>query len=301
MPHRNIRSRRLTTAAAISIVAGSLFSTAAMAGDNTASQHAPTVAPSDGVRRGGSLVVADPPQQPSDRAFVPRMRAHVEGSLTADSERVWVGPPVPRSVAIEVDGRELFLLDPVEGGHVALYRDPYGGKSCTLGGRENCRFLARFYADDEETPRWSVDLGPLMSGPRNLELQDLRYADGVLYFNDACASYSVQAKGKCSSLIAWDSATQKVLWRTKPLTSNGRFLVYGELLISGYGFTDEPDWVFLVSRKDGRVLAKRRLKKAHETLSVEGDVLEVGVYDSPPKRFRLVGLDGKRPRMQPIR
>ncbi len=277
-----------------------LFCVSARAGDNDAVHHEPTVAPAPDLRRGGSLVVSDPPRAPSRPDFVPRMRTHVDGALSAGNERVWVGPPVPRAVELEVGGRELFLLDPVEGGHLAFYREPYGGKSCTLQTRANCGYLARFYGDDGDGPRWSLDLGTVMSRPSDLEVQDLRYADGVLYFNEACASYSRQAKGRCASLIAWDPATQQVLWRTKPLTSNGRFLVHGELLISGYGFTGEPDAVFLVSRATGRVLSKQRLRTAHETLAVDGDVLSVVEYSGKTRRFRLVGLGTKRPRMQPI-
>lgn len=299
--HRKNMPHAVRVAAFYLIAFPYLFCAPARAGDNSASQHTPTPPPESGVRRGGTLVVSDPPQAPAQRGYVTRMRTHIEGGLAMGAERVWVGPPVPASVAIEVDGLELFLLDHVEGGLLAFYREPYDGKSCQLRTRGNCDTLARFYADDEAEPRWSLEIAPLMSRPTDLEVHDLRYADGVLYFNEACASYSSQAKGKCSSLIAWDSATRKVLWRSKPLTSNGRFLVHGDTLISGYGFTNERDAIFVVSRKDGRVLAKQRLRTAHETLAVEGDVLTVVESAGRTRRFRLGGVGTKGPKLQAIR
>ena len=33
-------------------------------------------------------------------------------------------------------------------------------------------------------------------------LKNVRYDGGVLYFNEACQSYSKEAQGKCSSIVA---------------------------------------------------------------------------------------------------
>jgi hypothetical protein len=287
---------------ALALAALASAGTSAVAADAPAPGQLPVASDAPPGRRvGGGTVYSNPPPAPTELGFVPRMRAHIEGPLSLGNPRVWVGPPVPDAVAVEVDGLELFLLDAADGGHLALYREPYGGKSCTLDAALNCRFLARFYPDGAASEAWSLPLNSVMSRRANLEVQDLRLADGVLYFNEACASYSKDARGKCSALVAWDAATQKVLWRTKPLTSNGRFLVAGDLLVAGYGFTKEKDWLFVVSRKDGRVVAKQRLKTAHETLTLDDDVLEVSLYSGDPVRFRLVGRDTKRPKLVPIR
>ncbi len=182
------------------------------------------------------------------------MRAHVEGALSRGSPRVWVGRDVPPFVLVQGGTRELFLLDQAPDGFVGLYRDPYGASSCRLDGDANCSFGAALFECSGKT-RWLFALDPFLSRKDHLEIQDMRYADGVLYFNEACQSYSREAQGKCSSLVAVEPLTKTLLWRTRPLVSNATFLVAGRYLITGYGFTAEPDALFLVRRSDGKIMS----------------------------------------------
>ena len=55
-----------------------------------------------------------------------------------------------------------------------------------------------------------------------------------------------------------DWSTGKELWRTGFKTSNNVFLVHGDYIIGGYGFTAEPVNVF--RKRDGRLLHKQALK-----------------------------------------
>lgn len=196
------------------------------------------------------------------------MRTHVEGTLTAGSQRIWSGPRVPMYVPLAVDTMELFLLDPVpENEFVALYRDPYGSSSCTLGGVANCLFAAALFRQNGKLA-WVMDLNDFMSRGDHLEVQDMRYDSGVLYFNEACASYSKNASGRCSSLLALDPVASRVLWRSAPLTSNNEFMVVNaRYLLTGYGFSGEPKHLFLLRRSDGATVSKATLSSAHSILS----------------------------------
>lgn len=184
---------------------------------------------------------------------------------------------VPRSL----DGMELYIADPAEGGWVAFYRDPLSvGK---LG--PNARFRAvRFGADGAR--RWDVELNPLLSRTDQLEIQDIRYADGRLYFNEACQSYSRDAGGRCSSLVSVDPVRRAVEWRTPPLTSNNVLLVRGPYIVAGYGFTAEADRLVLVDRATGRVLDQKPLDSGHTYLEFAGDTLVV-VTVNRVHRFRI--------------
>ena len=226
------------------------------------------------------------------------MRAHVEGALSRGSPRVWVGRDVPPFVLVQGGTRELFLLDQAPDGFVGLYRDPYGASSCRLDGDANCSFGAALFECSGKT-RWLFALDPFLSRKDHLEIQDMRYADGVLYFNEACQSYSREAQGKCSSLVAVEPLTKTLLWRTRPLVSNATFLVAGRYLITGYGFTAEPDALFLVRRSDGKIMSSTPIPTAHSTLDLAPDgVLTVGTHNANPAlRFRAEGLDGERPRL----
>lgn len=225
-----------------------------------------------------------------------RLRSHVTGSLAADPRgmrgRAWNGDEVPSFVPQTLGTLELFLLDAADAGYLAFYREPYDLQSCRLSGATNCAYEVRHY-DPRGGEKWRLPLNTLLSRPDHLEIQDIRLAGGVLYFNEACQSYSQGAGGQCSSLVAVDPVARRVLWRTAPLVSNGRFVVRGCYLVAGYGFTAEPDHVSLVSRTNGQVLQEIPLASAPEKMTLAGrDQLDVEIYSGAVGRFRLEGFDG---------
>ena len=273
---------------------------AAVAGEGDAWQPPQPAGRAPAVRTAGDLRVDSPPAK-SRAPFHGRMRTHVDGALSAGSARVWIGPEVPTYVHLKVGATELFLLDEAgDEGHIAFYRAPYGSGSCTLGGHENCAYGAALF-DRQGKVAWSVDLGKLLSRPDQLEIQDVRYAGGVLYFNEACQSYSREAGGRCSSLVAYDPRKREVVWRTPPLVSNNELLVVGDYLLAGYGFTGEPDHIEIVRRADGKIMQRRPMPAAHESFTVlPGGVVVVRYYYEKTMRLRMVGFDGPAPRLEPI-
>lgn len=169
------------------------------------------------------------------------------------------------------DGMELFIADETPDGWLALYRTPLA----QMQGSRNPRFRAVLRLAPDAI-MWDLDLTPLLSRPDHLEIQDVRYADGRLYFNEGCQSYSREAGGQCSSLVRVDPRAGRVEWRTAPLTSNNVFLVHGPYVVAGYGFTAEPDALFLLDRATGRVLATHGLDSAHSYLEFrDGDLFVV--------------------------
>jgi hypothetical protein len=248
------------------------------------------------VRRGGDLTVEVPPRTVAGR-IGGRLRSHVDGALSAGSPRTWVGPQVPYFVPLVEGTAELFLLDRVDDELMAFYRDPYGAKSCSLGDDTNCHYFVTLY-DLEGQVRWSVALHELLSAPRYLEVQDIRYADGVLYFNEACQSYASGAQGKCSALVAYDPLAREIRWRTRPLISNGFILVHGDYVVCGYGFTSERDFVHVVRRRDGKVMQRLAVPKAPEHLAIGDDgLLEVTLYPGTQRTYALQGWDGPAPKL----
>lgn len=236
-------------------------------------------------------------QPPLDIEPQRRLRMHSSGVLSGASGRTWAGAPRPDFVPARLDTLELWVLDSADGGYLALYREPYDLTSCTLGGAENCQYVVRWW-DGRGTLRWSLPLGAVLSRADHLEVQDLRLVDGVLYFNEACQSYAREAQGQCSSLVAVDPVRSRVLWRTQPLVSNGRFRVRGCYLIAGYGFTAERDNVFLVDRATGAVVQKVPVSSSPERLTLDAsEHLDVELYSGITRRFRLDGMDAPNGRI----
>lgn len=258
----------------------------------------PYVAPL--VRREGDLTINAPPPTPSMH-FVGRLRTHVQGGLSKGTARLWVGPQVPGFVPLLDGSSELFLLDRVGDEFVAMYRDPYGAPSCSLDTNTNCRIVARLF-DIRGNVKWSVDLSEHWASPTHLEVQDIRYDGKRLYYNEACQSYSSEAGGRCSYLVAYDPTANDgagaIAWRSKALVSNGRFIVLGDYLVTGYGFTSEPDFIYVVDTKTGKVKQRLRTPKSAETFEIVDDGrLEVTIYSSPTRHFRLEGWDTEQPKL----
>jgi hypothetical protein len=202
--------------------------------------------------------------------------------------RYWEGPEVPSFVPLSAGNMELELLDPIAGGYLALYRT-WG----SLG--PNDAFEARLYSCAGQTLA-TVPLNAMFSRRDQLEVQDIRYADGTLYFNEACQSYSRDAGGRCSALVAADPYSKRVLWRTGSLVSNSVIRVEGQHVIAGYGFTAESDWVRVVRRSDGKVVEKKALPSSHFELETSGNVLDVEVGGSWSS-FRMDGFSSATPHL----
>ena len=262
------------------------------------------------VRTGGNLTVHSPPTPQRDPGGS-RLRSHTlekPGTLTYQQLKIWAGPEVPRFVPLRAGKSELSLLDAIPGGYLALYREPY--TSCSRlgtlksGGLDwsNCEAEVRLFDCGGRTTG-SVSLHRYHKRADHLEVQDVRVDGSTLYFNEACITYSREAGGRCSQLVAVDWKSGKELWRTGFRTSNNVFLIHGDYIIGGYGFTAEPSAVNIFRKRDGRLLHTRALKTRsfpggnHDHLAIgPGNVLRVGVYEHENDlQFQLSGLSSGRP------
>ncbi len=108
---------------------------------------------------------------------------------------------------------------------------------------------------------------------KEFAIQDVTFAqelEGVLYVCNGGGSYAKEVYGKKGFLSAIEVASGKLLWRSPPLTCNAPFVVSGAHIISGYGFTEEPDFVFVVRRADGTIVQRVPVDTGPETITLEG-------------------------------
>lgn len=222
-------------------------------------------------------------------------------TMVRPADRLWIGGDVPSHVPLAQGDLVLDLLDPKPGGGwVATYRERF--EPCNArGASANCKVIVKIF-DADKRERASVSLSSFLSRPSHLEVQDVRYVEEggapALYFNEACQSYSREANGKCSSLVALDPIAKKILWRTAPLVSNNSFLVVGNYLVSAYGFTGEAASIRVVRRRDGKVMERRPLASTNYEMVADGDALSVEMYQRVGRaNFRMVGFDGDAPRL----
>lgn len=106
-----------------------------------------------------------------------------------------------------------------------------------------------------------------------------REAGGVLYVETAHLTYARSSGGRNAYVTAIDLRTKKLRWRSPALVANARtFVLAGDVLVTGYGFTAEPDSLFLLDRRTGRVLDRLAVPTGPETISRRGDRLYVHTY-----------------------
>ena len=51
------------------------------------------------------------------------------------------------------------------------------------------------------------------------------------------------------------------------------------MLVTGYGFTREPDFLYVLDRRTGNALDRLELPKAPERISLRAGVLHIRTYD----------------------
>jgi outer membrane protein assembly factor BamB len=147
------------------------------------------------------------------------------------------------------------------------------------------RYLAVLRADARTEQVFDLEAyrHPPYANPRWVasSIQDLTHAqvvDGVAYVCNGGGSYAKEVRGKKGFVSAIDLATGALLWRSKPLVCNSTIALYGDYLLSGYGFTAEPDFLYLMRRADGKVLQRTRLRTGPDRIEINADVVSVETY-----------------------
>ena len=107
-----------------------------------------------------------------------------------------------------------------------------------------------------------------------------REGGGLIYVSNSHLTYARATSGRNAYITAIDPEQGKAVWRSPALVANaGTFVVTGDLIVAGYGFTAEPDFLYLLDRRTGRVLDRLEVPSAPEVIRLRGDRLLVRTYD----------------------
>ncbi len=147
----------------------------------------------------------------------------------------------------------------------------------------------QIYDKDMTNMLYNFDLGDLCNGPDNEEqrtsatTQYIRYAtivDNTLYVEIGHQGYASE-EAWSSYIVAIDLETNELLFRTEPLVANAdNFVIVGDTIICGYGFTDEPDYIYLIDRFTGEKYETIPVITAASQFVVVGDTLYVATYNT---------------------
>jgi hypothetical protein len=103
--------------------------------------------------------------------------------------------------------------------------------------------------------------------------------DGVLYVSTGHRTYARSSLGKNAFVSAIEVPSGRLLWQSAPLVANAsNFLVRGGYVLSGYGFTDEKDFLFVLDGQTGREVGRVPLRKSPSYLIEKDGQLFVRTY-----------------------
>lgn len=136
------------------------------------------------------------------------------------------------------------------------------------------------YAFDFRNYVWPPRIAPGERGFVDERVQFAKEFEDVLYVETSHLTYARSSFGLNAYLNAIDLKTRKLRWRSAALVANARnFVLAGDVIVSGYGFTAETDYLYALDRKTGRVLARLLVPSAPERIARHGRTLTVDTYD----------------------
>ena len=146
-----------------------------------------------------------------------------------------------------------------------------------------------FY-DDEYQYIWSGDALYIYENISGNCLYVLEYPTDKWYINgnNACLLddifYGISvtngyAQPDSCFMVAYDLENNKLLWRSGDQTCNTmNFIVKKDVIICGYGFTSEKDYLYQLNLHTGEVIASLELKKQPDLLVPQDNMLYVHTY-----------------------
>ena len=100
--------------------------------------------------------------------------------------------------------------------------------------------------------------------------------DGIFYGASVANGY---AQPNTCFMFAYDLKNEKLLWRSADQSYNSmNFVVEGDVLICGYGFTAEPDYLYQINRNTGEIIERLLLKKMPDLIVEQDGKLYVHTY-----------------------
>ena len=100
--------------------------------------------------------------------------------------------------------------------------------------------------------------------------------DGIFYGASVTNGY---AQPDTCFMFAYDLENDKLLWRSADQTCNSmNFIVKDNVIICGYGFTSENDYLYQLDLHTGEVLSRLTLKKQPDLLVYQDNTLYVHTY-----------------------
>lgn len=191
------------------------------------------------------------------------------------------GPVYPKG---PVDGLETSGKDKL---HAVL---DHGDHSILMYGTDFTSMKTLLLLDKDKIARGQFDFSMWVKPPEvvageemftQMEVLWAQKVDDVLYVSTAHHSFAKSSKGKNAFVSAIDANSGELRWQSDALVCNSaNFVIHGAYILCGYGFTKEEDFIYVISRADGKIVSKTQIKQGPSYLAMKGKQLFVRAYDT---------------------
>ena len=146
------------------------------------------------------------------------------------------------------------------------------------------------YDESTETLLYDLDLYLLCYGPDDedeysMAIQDIQWAQiddsaNMLYVSIIHNGYASE-NPRSSHIVAIDLSTMEVVWRSEAQVSGlCNFKIVDDTIICGYGFTSEPDYIYLLDKHTGDKIDQISVASAPEQMEIRDGILYVATYNT---------------------
>jgi hypothetical protein len=144
--------------------------------------------------------------------------------------------------------------------------------------------------DQTGAVRFAFDLGAWQFGPAAIgeeamdspmEIQWAEISGDRLFVAMSHYSFAKTTGGQNAYIAALKLPSGELEWLSDPLVSNARnFLFKDGYLVCGYGFTAEPDFVYVLEARTGRIVQREKVKSGPGHFLALGQTIAVRCYDT---------------------
>lgn len=135
--------------------------------------------------------------------------------------------------------------------------------------------VAEIYVYDLESGQWLY--GAEYSSDDWYLMGNCAYVrDGILYVGNI---YNGYAMPNSCYMFAYDMENDEILWRSEDQTYNSmNFIVKDDVIICGYGFTAEDDYIYQLDMHTGKVISQTKVAKMPDLIVEQDGKLYVHTY-----------------------
>ena len=234
---------------------------------------------------GGNIVMPAPPSW--DYYLNP------EKTLPAAPEKLKLTQTVKTSNGISLAEQwlEENSLECVDMDEQYSYEPAYGGtyKDGVFGVNDLLELTG--HADGEDTLIATLDFSNYVFPDAKQDTEEKEFGEqqvvwarsigNILYVETGHYTYASTSKGKNAYITAIDMNDMSVIWMSQPLVCNSRnFEIVDGVIVCGYGFTGEKDYLYEISAADGTVMEQIPLKSMADQIICRDNVLYVHTYNT---------------------